>query len=132
MHRLAIVLLSGVLTATILGAQGDERTPRLTSLDMTAIDSSLDPCADFFQYACGGWRKANPIPGDKARWGRFDQLAEYNRWALRDILDAAAVPSASRTPIEAKVGDAYAACMPYLRAAAIAASCSDPGPWRCR
>ena len=41
MHRLAIVLLSGVLTATILGAQGDERTPRLTSLDMTAMDSRV-------------------------------------------------------------------------------------------
>jgi endothelin-converting enzyme/putative endopeptidase len=53
----------------------------------------------------------NPIPPDQSRWGRFDELAERNRQILRDILEKAAVENASRTAIEQKIGDYYAACM---------------------
>ncbi len=81
------------------------------SLDLDAIDKAADPCVNFYEYACGGWRKANPIPSDKARWGRFDELAEYNQSALKQLLEEAARPSASRAPLAAKVGDYYASCM---------------------
>ena len=47
---------------------------------------------DFYQYACGGWIKANPIPPDQSRWGRFSELEERNREVLRQILEEAAKP----------------------------------------
>ena len=79
--------------------------------DVNALDTSVDPCVDFYEFACGGWRKANPIPPDQTRWGRFNELAERNRTALRDILDQVKDGGARRSPVEAKVGDYYAACM---------------------
>ena len=115
-HRrlaVALVLTSAVMSSSSLRSQApvEERTRPLKSLDLSAIDTSIDACTDFYQYACGGWRKSNPVPGDKARWGRFDELREFNLYTLRDILEGAAEPSTGRTPIEAQVGDFYAACM---------------------
>jgi putative endopeptidase len=78
---------------------------------LDALDRSADPCGDFYQYACGGWMTRNPIPSDRSRWGTFDGLAERNQNVLHEILEKVAMPSAGRTPLEAKVGDFYAACM---------------------
>jgi len=71
------------------------------AFDIGALDRSVDPCVDFYQFACGGWRKANPIPPDQTLWGRFDELVERNRNVLREILEQA----------KGQVGDYYAACM---------------------
>ena len=79
--------------------------------DPSAIDRKADPCVDFYQFACGAWMAANPIPGDQSRWGRFDALAERNRELLHKILEDSAPAKAGRSGIEQQMGDYYAACM---------------------
>src|SRR5205823_5702282 len=74
------------------------------------LDRGADPCSDFYQFSCGGWKKNNPIPPDQSFWGRFSVLAERNRALLREILEEAANnpnPNANQR----KIGDYYASCM---------------------
>ncbi|HVO59509.1 MAG TPA: M13 family metallopeptidase [Terriglobales bacterium] len=92
-------------------AADSKTVERPRSFDLDALDKTVDPCADFYQYACGTWRKNNPIPADQSRWGRFNQLAEYNRQVLREILEKAAANDPKRTPVMQKIGDYYHSCM---------------------
>src|SRR5690242_9488273 len=79
--------------------------------DPAALDRTADPCVNFYQYACGGWMTANPIPGDQSRWGRFNVLQERNRTILQSILEGVSMNKAGRTVVEQQIGDYYSACM---------------------
>ena len=102
------------MPATRAQSQGKQAADKKTaairfSPDM--IDKTIDPCTDFFQYACGKWMAQNPIPPDRSSWGRFDELHEHGEYIVRDILEKAYVQRAGRSANEQKIGDYYATCM---------------------
>jgi len=94
----------------------DSELKSVPAFDVNAMDKSVDPCNDFYQYACGGWKAKNPVPSDQGVWSRFSELAERNRVILRQVLEEAANPGASkqaakRSDVDQKIGDFYASCM---------------------
>jgi endothelin-converting enzyme/putative endopeptidase len=117
--RLLRAILFGVLPVTLaigvvftrVAARQAEQKPSAAGFDAKAIDRSVDPCNDFYQFACGTWMKENPIPSDQATWGRFSELTERNRATLRSLLEKVSDPKPGRSAIEAKLGDYYATCM---------------------
>ena len=114
--RLAIitVLLGPVLG--IISAHGQApaapaSAPKLEHFDLSQVDKSLDPCQDFYQYACSKWNAANPIPADQVVWGTGSGLQYWNENILREALQKAAAQTSNRTDYEQKIGDYWAACM---------------------
>jgi predicted metalloendopeptidase len=104
------MLLIAVLCSAQTSPSSSTLPKEIPGFDVTAIDKTADPCVDFYQYSCGNWMKNNPIPADKSRWGRFDELQEHNFYLLRDILTEAQAPG-KRTAIETMVGTYYGSCM---------------------
>ncbi len=126
--RIAKLLLVLLFTSILIFAQGSSQPAKpkkepakpetplkalvyTPSLDVTALDKSVNPCTDFYQFSCGGWQKNNPIPADQAVWSVYGKLNNDNYRFLWGILDDVARPQSKRNPIEAQVGDYFAACM---------------------
>ena len=111
--KLALLAILGgtVLVGMAQTASDSQKVEYTPGLDLRSLDRSVDPCVDFYQFACGGWLKNNPIPPDQTSWGQDSKLQEQNRLILRQILEEAARPSPERTPVQQKIGDYYGACM---------------------
>jgi endothelin-converting enzyme/putative endopeptidase len=100
-------ILANILFASALLGQG---TPS-PGFDAKAIDKSISPCVNFYQYSCGTWLKENPVPNDQSAWGRFSELAERNRTALRQVLEEAAAGRPAGDATAKQLGDFWASCM---------------------
>jgi len=104
------VLLAGVLLPSFSYPQTNPQASHPPVLDESSMDRSVDPCADFFAYSCGGWIKNNPIPLEQASWGAYGKVQDQNRVQLRGLLESAASETGERPAYRAKIGDYYAAC----------------------
>ncbi len=81
-------------------------------LSAQAIDRAVDPCEDFYTFACGGWERATQIPDDRSRWMRsFSEIDQRNELDLKNILEAAAKNPGDLASPTGRLGTFYQACM---------------------
>ncbi|MGH9435574.1 MAG: M13 family metallopeptidase, partial [Terriglobia bacterium] len=107
-------LIAGVLVAASHGAAILGKTPPAPSLhgyDPQNLDLRAKPCADFYQFAVGGWKARNPIPPDYPAWGMIRVVTRRNQEILRHILENNAASNAPAGSNERKLGNFYASCM---------------------
>src|ERR1035438_8888622 len=105
LKNLAVLLL--MTFGTAIYAQ----QPTLKGIETGDLDRMAKPCEDFYTFANGTWRSANPIPSSMDRWSRRWQAGEQNKDQLRKILDeiSAGPPQPKGSPAQL-TGDFYAAC----------------------
>ena len=104
-----VCLLAVALSGAAVGQE--PALPYTPSLDLNSMDRTADPCLNFYQYSCGGWKTNNPIPADQTSWSVYGKLYQDNLQFLKGILDQTSASSAGRSAVEQKIGDYYAACM---------------------
>src|SRR5580698_7009924 len=94
------------------GAAADTKpAPKLEHFDPNVVDKTLNPCDDFYKYACNKWIAANPIPADQVYWSTGGGLEMWNDNVLRETLQAASKNDSTRSAVQQKIGDYWAACM---------------------
>ena len=104
-------ILFFVVSFALAACAQNSASPKLQHFDPNQADRSLDPCQDFYKFACSKWFAANPIPPDQISWDTSGELEKWNETVLRETMEKASANSPDRTPVQQKVGDFWAACM---------------------
>ncbi len=104
---LAIMLMAGASLGTF--------AQQSTGIDLKNLNQTVSPGTDFYQYACGGWMKNNPLPAAYSRFGSFDQLQEDNNKRINDILTELQNGTFKEGTVERKLSDFYRLAMDSVR-----------------
>lgn len=115
----AALLLAGAASAQTTAAAPSGNKPAtpatvykpIPGFDASSLDSSVDPCNDFYKFACGRFAANHPIPSDQPEVDQFYALYNVNTQSLNGILTKAAAGGSSRSANEQKIGDYYKSCM---------------------
>ncbi len=98
-----------------ISMNGSAQEPLKSGLNPADMNTSVKAGEDFYEYACGGWMKANPLPAAYSRFGSFDRLAEDNNKRINDILKELESNTYPEGTIEQKLSDFYKLAMDSAR-----------------
>ena len=105
--EIILVMMSSLLLLSACTEKKNEVKSLTSGIKIENLDLSANPAEDFYQFACGGWIKNNPLTGEYARYGSFDQLAEQNREQLKTLIEGIAGQNNGKGTISQKIGDLY-------------------------
>ena len=108
MKKLLIVM---ALTTMTVAASAQLRS----GINLNDLDTSVRPADDFYEYACGGWMKANPLPAAYSRYGSFDRLGEDNNKRINGILKELLENTYPQGSVEQQLSDLYKLAMDSAR-----------------
>ncbi len=104
--------IMAMASATLGATAQDNLTAGISTAN---LDQSVRPADDFYQFACGGWMKANPLPAAYSRYGSFDKLGENNNKRINAILDELRNADYKEGTVERKLSDLYKLAIDSVR-----------------
>ena len=107
------ILMTMALTSMSLAASAQAELQ--SGINLGDLDTSVRPADDFYEYACGGWMKKNPLPAAYSRFGSFDRLGEDNNKRINDILTELLNNTYAKGTTEQKLSDLYKLAMDSVR-----------------
>lgn len=81
---------------------------KIAAINPANMDTTVAAGTDFYEYACGGWIKNNPLKPEYARFGTFDQLLENNQEQLRVLIEELSATPHEASSVAGKIGALYA------------------------
>ena len=107
--------LTMMMAMTCVSVMTVAQGPLKSGLNPADMNTSVKAGNDFYEYACGGWMKANPLPAAYSRFGSFDRLAEDNNKRINGILKELLEGSYAQGSTEQKLSDLYKLAMDSAR-----------------
>lgn len=104
-----------MMTLSSMSMMAMAQEPLKSGIDLTDLNPTVQPGEDFFEYACGGWMKKNPLPAAYSRFGSFDRLAEDNNKRINGILKELLENTYQEGTVEQQLSDLYKLAMDSAR-----------------
>ena len=111
--RIKKVVMMMTLSSMSMMAMAQE--PLKSGIDLSNLNPTVQPGENFYEYACGGWMKKNPLPAAYSRYGSFDRLAEDNNKRINGILKELLENTYPQGSVEQKLSDLYKLAMDSVR-----------------